>query len=78
MSHFTRIPVDNFTIEHQWDRDTVLKYIGTWFSVKCYKEQHDNKDPVETFLAPALAAVWPDATTTKTVLFDVPVLLGKS
>lgn len=74
---FSRIPVDNFTIERQWDRETVLKYIGTWSSVKCYKERHDNEDPVETFLAPALAAVWPDATTTKTVLFDVPVLLGK-
>ncbi|WP_024327563.1 class I SAM-dependent methyltransferase [Thioalkalivibrio sp. AKL19] len=65
-SHYRDLPfpwpeieTPTFRIERQWDRDTLLGYLGTWSAIR--RARAAGQDPLAA-LAPALQALWPTAT----------------
>lgn len=72
---FTKLPVPDFFIEKEWDRDDYLGYFGSWSAVQRYRDAR-GADPVQS-LAEKISEIWPEAEEKKTVRFPLYVLVGR-
>jgi SAM-dependent methyltransferase len=64
--HFKSLPFPSLYIERPMTADETLDYLRTWSSVKNYKLQHQNQDPL-AFIQDRFYSQWGDIQTSKLV-----------
>ncbi|WP_019624059.1 class I SAM-dependent methyltransferase [Thioalkalivibrio thiocyanoxidans] len=79
-SHYRDLPfpwpeieTPEFRIDREWDRDTLLGYLGTWSAIR--RAQAAGQDPLAA-LEPALLALWPNADITARVHWPIFLRAG--
>lgn len=73
---FQVVATPSFKIEMQWCYQDYLAYLNTWSAVKIHIQKYD-ENPVEHYVAPKIASLWPDKTMSRTVHFPLILKVGR-
>jgi SAM-dependent methyltransferase len=72
---FEPIEAPFLELVHEWNRDQVVGYVGTWSAVAGYRKSR-GEDPVRLFLD-RLEPLWPDSAERRTVRWPLIVKAGR-